>query len=132
MNKYINFIKKDFIQFSYFVISLTALTFFVYDKYFSTPIEKAPQVQMVKTDENTIRLNKLESTVNDLVLTNDSGLNNLMSKLESAVIANQQLEKKLQTQLEFNKRLCEYIVVITVDKKILPRQCLSGYNWFKE
>jgi len=30
------------------------------------------------------------------------------------------------------KRICEYIWVITIDKKIAPRQCYPEYNWSKE
>ena len=41
-------------------------------------------------------------------------------------------ERRLQAHTEFLKRTCEYINVITVDKKILPRQCLPEYNWRRE
>jgi|688.fasta_scaffold546400_2 hypothetical protein len=57
---------------------------------------------------------KLESS-------NDTLLNNLKTA-----------EKRIQFHNEILKRMCEYIVVITVDKKIIPRQCLSDYNWKKE
>ena len=42
------------------------------------------------------------------------------------------LEKRLQANTDVLKRFCEYIVVITVDKKIIPRQCLVDYKWIKE
>lgn len=43
-----------------------------------------------------------------------------------------QLERRLQAHTELLKRNCEYIMVITVDKKIVPRQCLPEYNWRRE
>lgn len=42
------------------------------------------------------------------------------------------LEKRLQANTDVLKRFCEYIVIITVDKKIIPRQCLLEYKWVKE
>lgn len=63
-------------------------------------------------------------------------LTNLNKKTEQGVdiLANniKLLEKRLQANTDLIKRMCEYIVVITVDKKIIPRQCLSDYNWKKE
>lgn len=42
------------------------------------------------------------------------------------------LEKRTQAHTELLKRMCEYIIVITVDKKIVPRQCLPEYKWGRE
>lgn len=42
------------------------------------------------------------------------------------------LEKRTQAHTELLKRMCEYIIVITVDKKIIPRQCLPEYKWGRE
>ena len=42
------------------------------------------------------------------------------------------LDKRIQANTDVLKRFCEYIVVITVDKKIIPRQCLVDYKWIKE
>lgn len=42
------------------------------------------------------------------------------------------LEKRTQAHTELLKRMCEYIIVITVDKKIIPRQCLPEYKWSRE
>lgn len=42
------------------------------------------------------------------------------------------LDKKIQTNTEIIKRMCEYIWVITIDKKIVPRQCYPEYNWRRE
>jgi len=42
------------------------------------------------------------------------------------------LDKNQQNQTEVLKRMCEYIWVITIDKKIIPRQCYPDYNWRRE
>jgi len=42
------------------------------------------------------------------------------------------LDKNQQIQVETLKRMCEYIWVITIDKKIVPRQCYPEYNWRRE
>lgn len=46
--------------------------------------------------------------------------------------ANQRLERRLQAHTEAFKRICEYIMVITIDKKLVPRQCLPEYKWSRE
>lgn len=46
--------------------------------------------------------------------------------------SNQRLERRLQAHTEAFKRICEYVMVITVDKKIVPRQCLPEYRWSRE
>jgi hypothetical protein len=45
---------------------------------------------------------------------------------------NQKLERRLQAHTEAFKRLCEYVMVITIDKKLVPRQCLPEYKWSRE
>ena len=42
------------------------------------------------------------------------------------------LDKRIQANTEIIKRMCEYIWVITIDKKIAPRQCYPDYNWRRE
>lgn len=42
------------------------------------------------------------------------------------------LEKNQLSQIDTLKRMCEYIWVITIDKKIVPRQCYPEYNWRRE
>jgi hypothetical protein len=44
---------------------------------------------------------------------------------------NQKLERRLQAHTEAFKRLCEYVMVITIDKKLVPRQCLPEYKWIQ-
>jgi uncharacterized protein YaaN involved in tellurite resistance len=45
---------------------------------------------------------------------------------------NQRLDRRLQSHTEAFKRLCEYVMVITIDKKLVPRQCLPEYRWSRE
>lgn len=62
--------------------------------------------------------------------------NVLIKKLEehNLVLENniKVMDKKIQTNTEIIKRMCEYIWVITIDKKIAPRQCYPDYNWRRE
>jgi hypothetical protein len=46
--------------------------------------------------------------------------------------AQQRTERRLQAHTEAFKRMCEYILVITIDKKLVPRQCLPEYRWSRE
>ena len=45
---------------------------------------------------------------------------------------NQRLERRIQSHTEAFKRLCEYVMVITIDKKLVTRQCLPEYRWSRE
>lgn len=45
---------------------------------------------------------------------------------------NQRLERRLQAHTEAFKRICEYVMAITIDKKLVPRQCLPEYRWARE
>ena len=45
---------------------------------------------------------------------------------------NQRLDRRLQSHTEAFKRICEYVMVITIDKKLVPRQCLPEYRWSRE
>lgn len=62
--------------------------------------------------------------------------NNVIRKLEenNLVLENniKVLDKRIQSNTEIIKRMCEYIWVITIDKKIAPRQCYPDYNWRRE
>jgi hypothetical protein len=104
---------------SYFVISTITIGYLLYDKYSAKPIEQPQPPQAVVIDTKPIENAQKEIET----------LKQLDAKRSDQI---KQLEQRLQTHLEFNKRLCEYIFVITVDRKIVPRQCLSDYKWNKE
>jgi len=87
-----------------------------------------PPAPVVNLEEPLKRLEQLEreleiqkNTTKQQETANETLLNNI-----------KQLEKRVQAHTEVVKRMCEYIVIITVDKKILPRQCLPDYNWRRE
>lgn len=56
----------------------------------------------------------------------------LKKRMEEQALANQKVERKQDNNVQIMKRICEYIWVITIDKKIVPRQCYPEYNWYKE
>lgn len=87
------------------------------------PVVEPPQqiITVNPTNALEIQLEKQSVLIQKLETEND----NLESNLKS-------LEKRLQAHTDIIKRMCEYIIVITVDKKIIPRQCLPEYKWTKE
>jgi len=118
----------------YFLVVLIVSTILIYDRYRAVPevpVTATPAVTVVpepRVDLTPVedKLKQLETAV---VKTNER-----VDKSDTAQIQEQirRLERRLQAQLEYNKRLCEYIMVITVDKKIVPRQCLPEYRWQRE
>ena len=118
----------------YFLVVLIVSTILIYDRYRAVPevpVTATPAVTVVpepRVDLTPVedKLKQLETAV---VKTNER-----VDKSDTAQIQEQirRLERRLQAQLEYNKRLCEYIMVITVDKKIVPRQCLPEYKWQRE
>lgn len=109
-----------------FISFFSVLATIFVQNYGKTEINKSETTNVVDLSEQ--RMHKLESEIEKLT--------NLNKKTEQGVdiLANniKLLEKRLQANTDVIKRMCEYIVVITVDKKIIPRQCLSDYNWKKE
>lgn len=102
----------------------------VYDKHKVKPdpepvvaVQPAPVV--VDLDPINRRLTALEQ---DLA-SQAAAYKTLKYEHDALYATNQRLERRAQSHLEAIKRMCEYIVVITVDKKIIPRQCLPEYRW---
>ena len=90
-----------------------------------TPTPVAAPAPTVDLDPLNKRLAALEQELANHVLVTKT----LKSEYDSLLVSNQKLERRTQSHLEAIKRMCEYIVVITVDKKIIPRQCLPEYRW---
>ena len=116
---------KYFIVFGYTVV-LTLLCLITLDRYsVKTPIvQQDPKIYL----ELTSRIEELEKVSNEqnkIIKTYEVNNDLLNNNLK-------QLEKRIQAHTEMLKRMCEYIVVITVDRKILPRQCLPDYSWRRE
>jgi len=126
----IQFLKKhwsDLLGFTYFVASLTTIGFLGYKMYQEKQIVEVEPI-VITEDKTDKRIEVLQQDIKNLTII----VKQLEVKNEELAKSNTVLEKRQQTQTEFAKRVCEYIVVITVDKKILPRQCLADYNWTKE
>jgi hypothetical protein len=100
----------------------------VYNKHSTKAVPPAPII----TPAPTVDLDPINKRIAALEheLANQSLMNKtLKAEYDALLTHNQKLERRTQSHLEAIKRMCEYIVVITVDKKIIPRQCLPEYRW---
>ena len=106
-----------------FIISLFLLT--------NILTKSPPKEPIIETPHQIVTVNPLgtlEAQIekqNVLIQKLETQNNNLENNLKL-------LEKRLQANTEVMKRICEYIVIITIDKKLVPRQCLIEYKWSKE
>ena len=128
--KVLSFIKSHYIfETIYLLLSLLVIAFLLFEKYYKTeiPIENKP-ISMVVENLTEAKLVSLEKDYNTLLLK----INQLEQKNEELIVLFKKIEKKQQNQQDFLKRLCEYVQVITVDKKIIPRQCAPEFNWNNE
>jgi len=123
LDKFILSIRREPIGFAYFVASLLIISLLLFDRYNVETVKLEPEP--VLEDPNIKRIESLEVETKTLAIV----VKQQQAKNEELLTKNTQLEKKQQSQLEFAKRLCEYINVITVHKKIMPRQCLPEYKW---
>ena len=106
-----------------FIISLFLLTNILLKSPSKEPVIEVTQPTVTVNPLDTIeaQIEKQNVLIQKLEVQNSNLENNI--KL---------LEKRLQANTDVLKRFCEYIVIITVDKKIIPRQCLLDYKWLKE
>jgi hypothetical protein len=106
-----------------FIISLFLLTNILTKSPPKEPIIETPQQIVTINPLSTLeaQIEKQNVLIQKLETQNSNLENNL--KL---------LEKRLQANTDVMKRICEYIVIITIDKKLVPRQCLIEYKWSKE
>ena len=93
--------------------------------------KSSPKETITESIPKNVTVNELNVLIEQLEKQNISiqKLEAQNSSLENNI---KLLEKRLQANTDVLKRFCEYIVVITVDKKIIPRQCLVDYKWIKE
>jgi len=120
-----------------FVCSLIILAFLYVDRNMRSQPEtiQPSESQISEEREYFKRVEQLDKQIADQNLIIEQHAKNLQqyeTNLETLTAANKVLEKRLQAHVEVMKRICEYIGVITVDKKIVPRQCLHDYSWRKE
>lgn len=106
-----------------FIISLFLLTNILTKSPPKEPITETPQ-QIVTVNPISTLEAQIEKQ-NVLIQKLETQNNNLENNLKL-------LEKRLQAHTDVMKRICEYIVIITIDKKLVPRQCLIEYKWSKE
>jgi len=113
----------------YLCIAFVAVAVLVYNSYNTkTPQVITQQPQVVDLEPLKQQISSLEKQLEQ----HAKDQKRLESTNESLTSTVKQLERRAQAQLEYSKRICEYILVITVDKKILPRQCLPEYKWHRE
>ena len=91
----------------------------------TAPVPAAPIVDLEPLKQ---RIDQLERDLAQQAQTK----RNLDAVIEQHERANQRLERRLQAHTEAFKRICEYVMVITIDKKLVPRQCLPEYKWSRE
>ena len=117
---------------AYFTLLILVITA-VYNKHSVKPTPPAPvpePVAEVKVDLDP--LNRRIASLEAELAAHTAQLRTLKHEHDSMFAANQRLERRIQAHTEAFKRLCEYVVVITVDKKLVPRQCLPEYRWTRE
>lgn len=114
----------------FFIITVSVLTYIIVDKHIqaSKPVEPPPSQVSFDHESALKRIDSLEKQLE----MQSSVIKKLETDLSTQAAANKVLEKRLQFHSDVFRRICEYVVVITVDKKIIPRQCLSDYNWRRE
>jgi septal ring factor EnvC (AmiA/AmiB activator) len=91
----------------------------------TTPAPAAPTVDLEPLKQ---RIDQLERDLAQQAQSKRS----LDAAIEQHERANQRFERRLQAHTEAFKRICEYVMVITIDKKLVPRQCLPEYKWSRE
>lgn len=119
---------RFYLSILYFTVLIIVLVT-VYNRHSAKPAAAptpvATPAPTVDLDPLNKRVAALEQELANHVLVTKT----LRSEYDALFASNQKLERRTQSHLEAIKRMCEYIVVITVDKKIIPRQCLPEYKW---
>lgn len=131
INKITKWIKYAWPFLSVYLIIVLGVAFLVfYKQVLDTPAkEQAPPVDLTAIYQRISLLEKQVEQQSLIIKVLESKIDN---HGDSSASAHKQLEKRIQAQTEVIKRICEYVLVITVDKKIIPRQCLPEYRWNRE
>lgn len=103
----------------------------VYNKQTAKPLPQVVQTPPAPTVDLEPLKQRIDQLERDLAQQSQTK-RNLDAAFEQQDRINQRLERRLQAHTEAFKRLCEYVMVITIDKKIVPRQCLPEYKWSRE
>ena len=113
--------------------ALIMVMFAVYNKHTAKPVPAEPPpppTPAITVDLDPI--NKKIAVLEQELSAHTTQLQTLKKEHDIVMAANQRLERRAQSHTEAFKRLCEYVMVITIDKKLVPRQCLPEYRWSKE
>ena len=116
------------------LVYFTVLVFVMAAVYSKQTSKSVPQVA-VPPPAPSIDLEPLKQRIDQLerdLAQQAQTKRNLDAAIEQHERANQRLERRLQAHTEAFKRICEYVMVITIDKKLVPRQCLPEYKWSRE
>ena len=123
-------------KFWFSVVYFTALImvmFAVYNKHTVKPAPAEPPPPPSPTITVDLDpINKKIAVLEQELSAHTTQLQTLKKEHDIVMAANQRLERRAQSHTEAFKRLCEYVMVITIDKKLVPRQCLPEYRWSKE
>ena len=114
----------------YFTVVIVLLAA-VFNKHVRRPVPEVIQPAPTITVDLE-PLNKRIAALEQDLTAQTMALKAAKSESDALIASNQRLERRLQSHTEAFKRLCEYVLVITVDKKIIPRQCLPEYKWARE
>ena len=109
----------------YVVGTIMTIGYLVYDRQ-SKPEPKVEVVSPPAVAPKDFEELKLEQQ------RQEQELKRLAKQIEEQAAMDKKIERKQDNNLQVMKRICEYIWVITIDKKIAPRQCYPEYNWNKE
>jgi len=109
----------------YVVGTIMTIGYLVYDRQ-SKPEPKVEVVSPPSVAPKDFEELKLEQQ------RQEQELKRLAKQIEEQAAMDKKIERKQDNNLQVMKRICEYIWVITIDKKIAPRQCYPEYNWNKE
>lgn len=109
----------------YVVGTIMTIGYLVYDRQ-SKPEPKVEVVSPPAVAPKDFEELKLEQQ------RQEQELKRLAKQIEEQAAMDKKIERKQDNNLQVMKRICEYIWVITIDKKIAPRQCYPEYNWSKE
>ena len=111
-----------------YLIIITLFITLILQRHMQEKQQLPPPAPTVNLEEPLKRIEQLERQL-ELQKNTTKQQETANEALASSI---KQLEKRVQAHTEVVKRMCEYIVIITVDKKILPRQCLPDYSWRRE
>jgi hypothetical protein len=123
-----NWIKKYWVgilRIIYVIVSLIIISLLIYDRQPKPEpkVEVAAPPAVAPKDFEELKAEQQRQ---------EQEIKRLAKQIEEQAAMDKKIERKQDNNVQVMKRICEYIWVITIDKKIAPRQCYPEYNWNKE